>query len=354
MESRQEAAYHSMINSWKALPVQAGLEHRHFLRAILPHAVDRYLIAVTTRGDVVGALPTVLARPPGHPAILNALPFFGGHGGPYVANGQSDPRRVQTRLLEAFRDLARAENVAAATLVTNPFDTSVAWFSEVLGSTHQEARIGQISELPQCDGGPEVAGDMLMARFHQKTRNAVRKGLKGGYRLRIGGSDADFEALRMLHSANMAAIGAPAKTARIFAELRAAFPVGSGSRLYLAEADSHIVAGLLVLLSNGILEYFTPAVAESHRSGQPLSALIFVAMRDAVQDGCSVWNWGGTHPSLTDLYRFKKRWGAEDRPYYYFTVIRSPDILEMSRERLQQLYPYFYVVPYTMLRDAGQ
>jgi Acetyltransferase (GNAT) domain len=351
MEDRHRAAYRAMINGWPALPIQAGLEHHDFLRRILPHAEGRYLIAVSADDKIVGALPSFLTRPSGHPAVINALPFFGGHGGPYVANGTPEPDAIKTALLKAFLGLATTEKAAAATLVTSPLDSDPGWFAQVLGSTSRDWRIGQVSMLPQCTGEPELVGDLLMAGFHQKTRNAVRKGLKGGYRFRGGGSEDDFEALHTLHSINMAAIGAPAKSAEVFAELRAAFPVGTGSRLYLAEADGDIVAALLVLLCNGIVEYFTPAVAESHRSGQPLSALIFIAMQDAVKSGCRVWNWGGTHPSLTDLHRFKERWGAADHPYHYFTTIRSPDILRVPRERLQELYPYFFVVPYAMLEE---
>lgn len=354
LAERHVSGYRALLGGWSALPVQAGLEHRDFLRRILPYAEDRYLIAVTPDGEVAGALPSFLTRPPGHPAVLNALPFFGGHGGPYVAAGLSNPRRVQEALLEAFLDLARAENVAAATLVTSPMDEDVEWFSEVLGSACRDWRIGQISMLPQCAGAADEAGEMLMAGFHQKTRNAVRKGLKSGYRFRTSETEADFEALRTLHSVNMAAVGVPAKSAEIFAALRAVFPPGVGSQLYLAEVEGEIVAGLLVLLSTGLVEYFTPAVAEPHRSGQPLSALIFIAMRDAVTSGRRVWNWGGTHPSLTDLHRFKQRWGADDRPYHYFTTIRLPEILEMGRDRLQELYPNFYVVPYALLKSRNE
>ncbi|HEV2100848.1 MAG TPA: hypothetical protein VGR45_18225, partial [Stellaceae bacterium] len=203
LENRHVPAYRRMLDSWPALPIQAGLEHREFLRRILPQAEDRYLLAVTPQGAVLGALPTFLARPPGHPGILNALPFFGGHGGPYTAKEAPDPHHVQTALLKAFVELAATQKVAAATLVSSPMDTDVAWFSQVLGSPSQDWRMGQISTLPQCSGEPETADELLMAGFHQKTRNAVRKGLKGGYRLRLGGSDCDFEALRILHAANM-------------------------------------------------------------------------------------------------------------------------------------------------------
>ena len=65
-----------------------------------------------------------------------------------------------------------------------------------------EDRIGQWTRLS------ETTESELMGSFHYKTRNAVRKGYKGGFSVDQGGSDAAWEFLIATHTENMVSMGA--------------------------------------------------------------------------------------------------------------------------------------------------
>ena len=74
-------------------------------------------------------------------------------------------------------------------------------------------------------------------------------------------------------------------------------------------------------------------------------------MKQAVHDGLRLWNWGGTWKTQKGVYDFKKKWGAGDYPYYYFTKILNEDLLGGTPEELLQDYPGFYVVNFERLNN---
>jgi len=109
------------------------------------------------------------------------------------------------------------------------------------------------------------------------------------------------------------------------------------------------VAALLVFYFNRTVEYFTPVVVETYRQTQALSLVIYKAMQEAMAEGFSNWNWGGTWLSQRGVYDFKKRWGTADYSYYYYTRILNGSIRTQTKEALLDMYPGFYVLPFSAL-----
>ena len=127
------------------------------------------------------------------------------------------------------------------------------------------------------------------------------------------------------------------------------FTPGSDYNLYLAYYDGKPVAGLLLFYFNKTVEYFTPVIKAEYRNIQPLSLLIYEAMEDSLMQGYRYWNWGGTWVTQDGVYRFKKRWGTQDHPYYYYTRVYNDSMFRLSKEELLKEYPDFYVVPFDKL-----
>src|SRR6185295_10454956 len=105
------------------------------------------------------------------------------------------------------------------------------------------------------------------------------------------------EALAFIATEHRAAIlaksGLP-KPDRFFDLVAACFTYGRDYDTYIARLDGRPVAGLLLFYFNDTAEYFTPVVQPEYRAMQPLSLIIWQAMRDAVARGMRHWNWGGT------------------------------------------------------------
>ena len=109
---------------------------------------------------------------------------------------------------------------------------------------------------------------------------------------------------------------------------------------------------MMVLYFKNTVEYFCPATEENWRSHQPLSALIHLAMCDAISErGSRTWNWGGTWESQTGVYDFKKKWGAQDMRYEYFTQIFQNSVLKCSQAELMDNFNGFYVLNFKRLEE---
>jgi lipid II:glycine glycyltransferase (peptidoglycan interpeptide bridge formation enzyme) len=99
------------------------------------------------------------------------------------------------------------------------------------------------------------------------------------------------------------------------------------------------------------VEYFTPVITHDYRHQQPLSLIIFEAMKDSINRGIKKWNWGGTWGTQEGVYRFKSRWGAKDFPYQYHIHYR-PEAKLLTRNEVMDHYAFFYYLPYDLLAPA--
>lgn len=72
-------------------------------------------------------------------------------------------------------------------------------------------------------------------------------------------------------------------------------------------------------------------------------------MKDSIHAGYNRWNWGGTWITQEGVYNFKKKWGTEDYPYYYYNKIYDKKILEIEKQELLEEFEYFYVIPFSVL-----
>lgn len=292
------------------------------------------LIALDTKGSLVGALPLMEADGP-FGVTVNSLPFYGSNGG-LVG---TDPRARQA-LVAAYNDRVAAPDIAAATVVENPLDAALRaeWRHEL-----KDERIGQFTPIDHVRD--HEAG--LMSAFHYKTRNAIRKAWKLGAVVTIENDQMHF--LAQVHEENMCEIGGMPKSRRFFDLIPGHFRPGIDYRLYVTRLNGEPVAAVLVFYFNKVVEYFTPVVRKEHRESQSLSAAIYRAMCDASVAGYRWWNWGGTWLSQDGVYRFKSRWGTRDLPYRYYTTVRNPAVLRAQRSELLTGYASFYTVPFSAL-----
>ena len=343
LEAADEAAYSRFVAAHPASLVYATLEFKNFLRRVTGEE-DCYLAAFLD-GRIVGVLPAFLQRDRGRGAVLNSLPFFGSIGGVLV-----DPARpeVARALLDAFDRMGRAAQCISRTIITSPIDGDVGRY-ERLPHTFVDARNCQITPLP-------AAGDdldtRLLALFDDPRPRNIRKAVKSGVTVTERWDDDALRFLAAVHADNIGALGGLVKPLDVFLAVPACFDRPQFS-VFVASRDGRDVAALLALFFNGTAEYFTPAALHDERSNQPLSLIIFEAMQRAARAGCRRWNWGGTWTSQTTLYDFKKRWGAVDHPYFYYTTA-DEGVLDRTREDILSAHPYFYVCPFDALRSGGQ
>lgn len=328
-----------------------------FLKQLLPEAQFRY-ICVFDNGSVVAYIPIVIQKAK-FGKVANSLPFFGSHGS--LISQKSLDKTFSSLLVKFLIDWVDQEKISTFTLIENPFfDQHIFWNefgkrTKIFKALYDQ-RLSQITYLPKIDLQENI-DEKLLSHFHAKTRNVVRKSLKQGFSLLKDNSEQAFRDLFELHCQNMHDIGGKAKTWSVFEKIKDSFIAGEEFQIYRAKTKNGDTAAMLLLLfSSKYIEYFTPVIAPAYRSTQPLSFLIYSVMRDAVIDGHFVyWNWGGTWMSQDGVYRFKARWGAQEKRYEYITWIRRSqckDIFENLNFYVEQT-PFFYICPKATSRSKN-
>lgn len=333
-------------------PIYYSIEYREFLKSILKNSSDHYLGAFLDN-RIAGILPIFSMKNPELGVVVNSLPFYGSHGAPIVASkienqdiSQSD---INDALLTEYSSYLESVEASSSTLIQNPFGRTTFNPREGL-RTYRDDRIGQYIDLTKFSGFTEKSEDLsagLMASFHSKTRNLVRKSQKLGVEVFQDNSEDAWSFLIKTHLENMNAIGGKAKPKSVFESIKYHF--SENLQLWSAFHENKRIGALLLLKFNKIVEYFTPVISEDYRSYQPMSAIIYKALEHSVREGADKWNWGGTWRSQESVYHFKKRWGTTDIPYSYSVQLIDESFLNLSPQTLNSSFPFYYVLPFKEL-----
>ena len=311
--------------------VYASSRYRELLRRLLG-CEEETLVALDEHGAIRGVLPALASDGPDG-RVVNSLPYYGSNGG--IVAGDA---LAAESLAAAWKALATAPGTLAATLVPNPFALDSA--SDVSHNV-EDIRISQWTPL---------AGDPL-ERAEASARRNVRKAEAAG--VEVFRDPAELGRLHEIHRENMRAIGGRSKARAFFDLVPEVLRPERDFDLWIARLEGRVVAGLLVLLFNRTVEYFTPATELAARPLQPLAAILARSLRHYSELGFETWNWGATWPSQESLLRFKRKWGAEERPYRYLVQLNDRALLDRPASAILEAYEGFYVVPFAALRDAG-
>lgn len=308
-----------------------------------PSRVVPLYIYATIDDKIVGVLPSILIRGKYGP-VLNSLPWYGSNPG-VIANDQF----IEKSLLDQFLNIAEWTDCLSATVISRPFQSLESY--EYFDWNFTAERIGMITKLPKWKNAEQFGID-LFKKLHSKTRNQLRKSMKN-VNCFVDNSQIAFNFLAKTHKENMLAVGAPYKE-REFAVLNNAFSENPTYLLTVAreKRTDEYSAGLLLKYYNKTVDYMTPAIVKEKRNLNPLHYLIYLQMKVAASQGFEYWNWGGTMPTGMDgVLRFKRRWGADECKYMYYTKMRHALPKDVTADDLLAEYPYFYVLPFDILNN---
>ena len=341
LSAEKEENYEKFLQEHKGALFNHSLKYRNFLRNTLEDSEDLYILAYQD-DQIIGILPIFLKRFLDGKSVINSLPFFGSHGGILIANNINNSSHIKKILLDKLFDIANEKKAISLTIVDNPTAVETEFYESYFKKQPSDKRISQITDISVLN--KDDVDNELMAKFHYKTRNMVRKSLKSGFSIQTLQTVEAFKVLHGLHSQNMKAIDGKEKPFFVFENIQKIFEAEKDYHIYFAKKNNEIAAGLLIFYYKDYCEYFTPVINQKYRSEQPLSLLIFKAMQDAARRGYLYWNWGGTWLTQDGVYLFKKRWGAKDQVYNYFNKIFNLYYIEHSEKSIID-NSYFYIYP---------
>lgn len=331
--------YEAFLYKGSTTMLYASNDYRVMLKLLLG-AQDYYFIALDSKDEIVGALPAFLSKNGKYGPVLNSLPFYGSNGAVIEHNGNID---VIKELISSFQSFANEHSCASSTIVTSPFEKNTSVYDDFVDYDYKESRIGQITKFP---ADSSTLDDDLMSIFHYKTRNMIRKAQNNSITISDSMDSITLRYLIDTHTNNMQEIGGIPKQSNFFELLGETFKREGQYKIFTAYKDDIPISALLLFYFNNTVEYYTPVIQKEFRSLQPMSLLVFHAMKDAINKGYMWWNWGGTWRSLNGVYDFKKRWGTEDHSYYYYTKIYNNELAKLSKETILEEYPNFFVIPF--------
>lgn len=337
LDENLEQKYSDFLLKSEKTFLYASIKYRNLLRNFLG-CQDHYLVALS-KNEIKGVMPLFFKKNSKYGTVFNSLPFYGSNGAII-----DDDYQVKRFLLNHYRELTNSRDVVAETIITSPFEKDHSFYDKELKYHFKETRIGQITIFPE-------SSDKLMDTFHQKTRNAVRKGMKMNLLVRWEDGLDYFNFLFLTHQENMTKIEVAYKPKSFFELIPQNFEYGKDYRIYVALAEGEPIAALLSFYFNKTVEYYIPATIEQYREYQPMSLIIYEAMKDALNDGYKYWNWGGTAPNQKGVYDFKKRWGTSDFNYYYYTTIKDKQVKYLTKKTLLDEFQYFFVLPFDALKS---
>lgn len=341
LNEENKLKYDAFIRNHPARSLFNSLKFKLFLEKTIPNSNAIYILGMEN-GIPQLIFPIFLVRGK-YGTVANSLPFFGSHGGPI--HSEECPEHLYNMVFEYYEKICETNNVVTSTLI-EPYQWQAKIDFKHLGFSIVDQRIGQVSELPNIEQGSFETD--LYQMMHSKTRNLVRKALKKSFDIQVDNTKQSMNALYALHNLNMSKIGGMAKPKYVFENILSCLIPGEDFDIFVAKREQNIAAMLLLLYEGKTVEYFTPVIADEHRSDQPLSAIIFAAMKCASKNDFKNWNWGGTWLSQDGVYRFKSRWGAKDKRYNYWLKNHneSADIINQDPVTLVNEYPFFYTRPF--------
>jgi lipid II:glycine glycyltransferase (peptidoglycan interpeptide bridge formation enzyme) len=315
---------------------------KKFLHYLFP-AVESNYLCLFKDTNIIGAIPTFLIDGP-QGQVVNSLPFFGSHGG--IILDDLNDKTTKDALAGSFSQFTSSLNLLSSTVIDSIAGSPWEEF-RTDGLLMNDFRTAQISDLPNIALRPEIERQ-LMSSFHIKTRNMIRKGLKSGFSISHNNSTLNMNQMFNLHVSNMSQkVGGNSKPSNFVEAVLTIFKYDVEYRVYFAHIKGEIASALLIFYFKDQVEYFMPVIESRFKNLQPLSALIYTAMVDAVYEkNMKKWNWGGTRSDQNSLLRFKERWGAKSTLYKYNTFVPGKKFL--SNEELinaRNSYPFFYIQP---------
>lgn len=258
---------------------------------------DPLYLSAEGDGGRRAVLPAFIVRRPVGGTVVSSMPFLDG-GGPCGATELADA--LVARLLDEARHRgADAVELRCARRLA-------------VDAEPVEHKVNLTLPLP-ADAG------LLWARLDGSVRNQVRKAEKAGLSVTLGGAE-QLDAFYAIFAARMRELGSPVHSRRLFTAAFEAF--GARARTAVVRLGGMPVGGLVALAFKDVLTVPWASCASAYRRLCPNMLLYWEIIRAAGEGGFRTFDFGrSTRGSGT--YRFKRQWGAEEEPLFWYTIPTS-------------------------------
>ncbi len=312
------------------------------------HYVPYYLIAENEKG-ITGCFPLMHVKGSLFKDRLISIPFADYGCGPCV---QDQNMEALTALLNKAKEIATELNGYSIEIFSPE-----PWISEVL------CKVGYQKIYDYCAIKLDLgrSNEDIWLGLGKKVRNGIRKAEKSGVRISMEDNEETLEAIYKMHVNNMMNLGTPPHSKSFFKEMFLQLSSKGLVKNFFAEFKNEKVAAISILIYDSRVRWGTGVQLAEHRSLNPLSLLLWNAIKWANDNGYKSFDFGGSRPNSGN-FSFKKKWIHKDGAngqvvnlsHLYFFLKESGkavDIRDPTYERLSKLWKTF--IPESISRIIG-
>ncbi|HOX22443.1 MAG TPA: GNAT family N-acetyltransferase [Elusimicrobiales bacterium] len=299
-------------------------------------AGEPFYMGAFENGRLAGILPGFIKRSEVGTAYCS-LPYFGPNAGVMVADDE-DGKVHEALLGSVFQYMSSCHDAVSASFYT-PFLFDRYRFYD--------------TALPQAEivEKQTLYLDLQTAQWDKKILYDLRKAQKAGLSISEEITPERIQRFYDIYKGNCAEFGIPLKpfeAVRFLAEEG----VGDGQvKCYFAFLNGEMIAGLMMLFSQGVMSYYIPCTLTSARATQPSSTLIDYCVQQSRQMKVRYWNWESSPSKESGVYQFKNKWGSVEKDYrIYVRLFCGKDKLKaLGQQKIAESFPYFFVYPFNRL-----
>jgi FemAB-related protein (PEP-CTERM system-associated) len=302
-------ATHRDQTIWDAYVEQhpSGLAyHRYAWRLAVEsgYGFSGYYLLAEEGGAVRGLLPFIKLSRPGGSADLVSLPYCD------VGGFLADSSMVETELLAAAVSLAT--ELECDSLDIRNADNADSHYCQ------PGQKVRMVLPLPN-------SSEELMAGLKSKLRSQVRKPIRDGLTVQLGGEEL-LDSFYSVFSENMRELGSPVHSRAWFFSILDAYADNVRVGLVSTPDGEPAAAGILLLNGSGVSIPWASSLRRYNRMN-PNMLLYWTFLAFATDNGYQKFDFGRSTVDET-TYNFKKQWGAQPVSLHWVHYDRAGHIQE--------------------------
>lgn len=289
-------------------------------------------------GQRIGGWSGFVFQPIPFVSMWEASPWnlFGG----YLPFSEED--RLDVRILSAWESEARREGACRLALTLHPNDEEKNPLISEAGFQRVETKTTHVLELPKS---PEE----LWNAYKGSVRTDVRKSRNAKVQVRRTTNPDEIRDFYRLYAATMERFGSLAKPESLVRHL----VISSLGRLWVAEREGQIVAGLFALCFARTMTIWMAASLPEERRYAPNHALYHAALEYALVQGYEHVDFGASPPENRGLMAFKESFGAKAKTFGTYRKRLAP-LRDALWERTEPLARKFYRLFFQRLKCSSE
>lgn len=162
--------------------------------------------------------------------------------------------------------------------------------------------------------------ELLMKQFKAKLRSQIRRPMKEGMTAKLFDKNGLDDFYRIF-ALKMRELGTPVYAKDFFATILQEIPDNAKVLIVFSQQNIPVAAAFLIHYK-GVMEIPWAATLREYDKLSPNMLLYFEVLKYAMQQKCSLFDFGRcTKDSGT--YRFKKQWGGQEKTLYWYYLLKE-------------------------------